>query len=441
MTRNLQLEPGKAAELASPSVGLPSATPQIVYLVRREGLSSVFASQVATKMAAVAEAGFEVDVAVFAPFGQWLRSGQRRRWQGLVDSLPPAIRGRVWRLPSFPSRIDWPMAEARVLAWWLRRRYGRCQARVVLQCRNATATRMALAARRALPGARVIFDCRGVQDHEFLYVRGATFDTAPAKLKAEALRLAEEQRLAAAESDAVLCVSEALADYLVRECGISRKKCVVVPCCVDTRRAATAAERRDDVRRRLGFEGRFVVAYCGSLGKWQLARQSLQLFEQIRSLEPLAHFFAVTTQPDAMRAAASEVGVPPERMTIVSLPHAEVAAHLAAADVGLLLRERSVVNEVASPVKFAEYLACGVPVILSEGIGDYSELARRTGVGVVLAHHTSAVDVSKALADFLRRYQQESEELRRQCRAVAERELATNVHVPRIAAIYDKLAK
>jgi hypothetical protein len=42
------------------------------------------------------------------------------------------------------------------------------------------------------------------------------------------------------------------------------------------------------------------------------------------------------------------------------------------------------VNEVASPVKFGEYLASGLPVVMSAGIGDYSELVRRKKVGVIL---------------------------------------------------------
>lgn len=51
---------------------------------------------------------------------------------------------------------------------------------------------------------------------------------------------------------------------------------------------------------------------------------------------------------------------------------------------GLLLREKSLVNEVASPTKFAEYMLCGLPCILTEGIGDYSRLAREHDIGTVI---------------------------------------------------------
>ena len=42
------------------------------------------------------------------------------------------------------------------------------------------------------------------------------------------------------------------------------------------------------------------------------------------------------------------------------------------------------VNNVASPIKVAEYLACGLPVIMTQGIGDYSEDLAREPVGLLL---------------------------------------------------------
>ena len=58
--------------------------------------------------------------------------------------------------------------------------------------------------------------------------------------------------------------------------------------------------------------------------------------------------------------------------------------HLAAADISVLLRENNLVNKVASPIKFAEYLAAGLPVILTDCIGDSGSLAREQKVGFLL---------------------------------------------------------
>ena len=52
-------------------------------------------------------------------------------------------------------------------------------------------------------------------------------------------------------------------------------------------------------------------------------------------------------------------------------------------DYGLLIREKSVTNKVASPVKYAEYLASGLKVIISDELGDYTQLSREKNWGII----------------------------------------------------------
>jgi hypothetical protein len=63
----------------------------------------------------------------------------------------------------------------------------------------------------------------------------------------------------------------------------------------------------------------------------------------------------------------------------------EVSNILTMADYGLLIREASITNQVASPVKFAEYLACGLQVIISEGIGDFTNFVKEQDCGLVFS--------------------------------------------------------
>jgi len=50
----------------------------------------------------------------------------------------------------------------------------------------------------------------------------------------------------------------------------------------------------------------------------------------------------------------------------------------------MLLREKNLVNRVASPIKFGEYLCCGLPLIISRGIGDTEEIIEKFGIGRLL---------------------------------------------------------
>ena len=68
---------------------------------------------------------------------------------------------------------------------------------------------------------------------------------------------------------------------------------------------------------------------------------------------------------------------------VISLPQHEVEKELWKYDFGFLLRDNINVNNVASPIKFLEYVGNGVIPIISEGIGDYSSLVKEKNIGVL----------------------------------------------------------
>jgi hypothetical protein len=69
---------------------------------------------------------------------------------------------------------------------------------------------------------------------------------------------------------------------------------------------------------------------------------------------------------------------------MAELPHAKVSGILRLAHCGVLLRHRHPVNEVSSPTKFGEYLAAGLPVLMTDSIGDFSGVARSKSVGLII---------------------------------------------------------
>lgn len=70
-----------------------------------------------------------------------------------------------------------------------------------------------------------------------------------------------------------------------------------------------------------------------------------------------------------------------ERIKHFSVLPENVPYYLEMCDYGLLVREKTMTNRVASPVKFAEYLASGLRLIVSDCIGDYSSMVRDMGLG------------------------------------------------------------
>lgn len=58
--------------------------------------------------------------------------------------------------------------------------------------------------------------------------------------------------------------------------------------------------------------------------------------------------------------------------------------YLQCCDYGILVREQSETNRVASPTKFAEYLYAGLKVLVSKNLGDFSEFVLEHDCGYVV---------------------------------------------------------
>jgi glycosyltransferase involved in cell wall biosynthesis len=87
-----------------------------------------------------------------------------------------------------------------------------------------------------------------------------------------------------------------------------------------------------------------------------------------------------------------------ENFSVLSVAAAEVPSYLAAADAGIAFIKRCVSKLASSPTKNGEYLACGLPLILNEGIGDSDALISEWQAGVLITYFTEA-DFATAAAN------------------------------------------
>ncbi|MBS4034560.1 MAG: glycosyltransferase [Ignavibacterium sp.] len=64
--------------------------------------------------------------------------------------------------------------------------------------------------------------------------------------------------------------------------------------------------------------------------------------------------------------------------------YSEMPEYLNAADAAIIWRDKSIVNEAASPVKFSEYICCGLPVIANRSVNMISEYIIKHQCGLLV---------------------------------------------------------
>ena len=358
-----------------------SARP-FVFVVYAEITAPVVRAQSMPLMEALRASGHTVDAAVFTSPRRLLSPSVWTAHHTALRSVEAAIGRTPYSATHAPrdrglTRLGDGLASALVQ---------RGDADGVLVCRQPRATLIAVHARGTLKARghdpRVVLDLRGLRDVEYLLTLGKDEGDLSAD---EARRLAtyrSQEAEAVAAADGVIVVSSAMGQALGARYGIDPSRVAVLA--NHAREVPFAEDLRGTSRGELGLSGgQLLVAYCGTLAAWQMAEESALLVKALQAFRTDARLLYLTPDAVGARAILERTGL--KNALVRSATQEDVARTLAAADYGLLLRRASPVNRVASPVKFGEYLACGVRPILTPQIGDQSQIVMDEGLGLVVS--------------------------------------------------------
>lgn len=280
----------------------------------------------------------------------------------------------AWVVPMVPRvhnwRINWLWL---ALICWSARPEG-------MITRGIFATAIALRLRDKGMIGKVCFDGRGAYGVEWQEYRIIDDDDLIAQcqhMEADAVR----------RSDIRLAVSEALVAHWRDRYGYAGDRHVVIPCTLGGEPMNVGNPASQAFRRSLGWaEEDLVLVYSGGTGGWQSLDLLAKVLDGILLTEPSARALFLSGRDGYVDHLEQRF---PGRVAQRWLPHEQVHGALKACDIGLLVRTRSVTNEVASPTKFAEYLYAGLPVLISEHIGDLTGLVRDRELGWV--HHPNVL--------------------------------------------------
>lgn len=192
------------------------------------------------------------------------------------------------------------------------------------------------------------------------------------------------------EADKIFAVSKPLMDYYEDTFGTGRNKFVLYPCLSTITKFYYDKQIREKTRKELGFnDSDDVFIYSGGLDySYSFVEEFVDLFKQALQVNKNAKLLVLAKKitPNFLSIVENNPDVKSRLKTVENIPNSMMINYLNAADIGFLLRNNTLLNNVASPVKFAEYQLCGLPVIISEAVLDYSIYCIKHHSGVVLSN-------------------------------------------------------
>ena len=242
--------------------------------------------------------------------------------------------------------------------------------------RNVLAARIALRLRSFLK-LKVCFDGRGAIAAEW-----NEYQVVPLQEWKNSIHTWEKSVVL--NADFRIAVSEELVKYWNERYGYSENKHVVIPCTLNTsfRPEILKQEEIENARKKMKFNADdIILVYSGSTAGWQSFDLLQGFLQKIINKNKNIKVLFLSEKDKNVDQLKAEF---PDKIFQTFVKHSEVSGILKSCDIGILIREKSVTNQVASPTKFAEYLSAGLPVIISEGIGDYTSFVKQNDCGWVL---------------------------------------------------------
>jgi len=214
-------------------------------------------------------------------------------------------------------------------------------------------------------GARICFDARAAYAAEY-----SEFNVAGGKITAAEMESIEREALQ--NCDCAIAVSAALVGYWKSTYGYSGNKHVVIPCTfIDSSRVEL--RKNDNAATR--------IVFAGGNGKWQSTELISEMLEPLFANDPRIELVMLSRPLPHPFPLAEKY---PSRVSFRWVKESAVHQELMQCDYGWMFRSSSVTNRVASPVKFAEYLRAGLNVIVSPGLGDFSEFVGSHNCGIII---------------------------------------------------------
>ncbi len=175
-------------------------------------------------------------------------------------------------------------------------------------------------------------------------------------------RLAEDiEEIAISLSDKVVCMSQAMKDYYIGKYHTNPDKLVVMSIMPFKDIDEKAPEKPENKT--------VNVVYAGGIQKWQ----NIDLIKEAVRNNPHRFGFRIFTH-DSEQLKNDWADLNNKNLLIATRNNEEIYQEYSDCDFGFLLRDDTVVNNVACPTKMMEYLRYGVvPILKSDKIGNFKE--------------------------------------------------------------------
>jgi len=214
------------------------------------------------------------------------------------------------------------------------------------------------------------------------------------------------ERKAIEKSAATIFETEAFQRHIEKIYKIADFNLKVIPNYYNQTLAEDASASREEMREKLGYSGKKVVVYAGTIEVWYDFEKMFDLVSKMKKKDP-SIFFQLFTKEDyardesrgiaeTLRDLVAKYGLKENTdYSISSYPPQERYKYLSACDAGICLATPQEFKTIMLYLKIVDYLGAGLPIIVNSEVKSAAEIIKSSGVGAIVDYENWNDSISK----------------------------------------------
>ena len=207
------------------------------------------------------------------------------------------------------------------------------------------------------------------------------------------------EKLQIRKANRLIFAAKGMDKYISEKYHLNIAGYYVKPACIDLAAFSENLIKDSPLLKQFGLEDKIVCVYAGKFGGFYMEDETFQFVKQCEEYWGKDKFrFLLLSNAADKYLESKRLKYDINKQTTIKLfvPHNEVPKYMGMADFALSPYKPAPSKRYGTPIKNGEYWALGLPVIITPGISEDSEIIEKNKAGAVL-HGFSNEDYIKAI--------------------------------------------